>query len=282
MTDPLKEPLQSFPAIQWSLMDRARQTDEGARAEAHLRLGQRDEARHDLDAVVPSNLSDPDAAAVRGRLLRCIAAGLPAKDQPAALELAVADLRHAVEKAPSAGAFADLGGTLHEQGHDDLAIEPLSRAIALSPANAQALVNRGWVNEKLNRLEAAQADFAAALRINSDHAEALSGLGYIAARSGNSREAQLEASLALVNGNNDYRILHNVACIYAQLSVTDRVRAAAHEDAAMDMLARAVDSWRRGWAGPHEMDLIRGEVAFPASLRKRPDFQNLLADPGGV
>ena len=184
-----------------------------------------------------------------------------------------------MQKAPSAVAFADLGAVLHQQGRYDLAIEPLTRSIALSPDNPQPLINRAWVNVALDRLDAAQSDFAAALRITHDQAEALSGLGYVAARAGRGREAQLEASLALVNGNNDYRILHNVACIYAQLSLTDRARAAAHEDAAINLLQRAVDSWRRGWRGPHELDLIRGEVAFPASLRQREEFRMLLAEP---
>jgi hypothetical protein len=57
-----------------------------------------------------------------------------------------------------------------------------------------------------------------------------------------------------------------------------------HEQAAMGFLQRAVESWRRGWRGPHELDLIRREVAFPSRLRNRADFQKLLAEPsqGGL
>jgi tetratricopeptide (TPR) repeat protein len=251
------------------------------RADAHLRLGQIDEARRDLDAVLPPNLAESDSAAMRGHLLRCIAAELPAKHQGTAYELAIVELKRALEKAPAAAAFADLGAVFFEQGRADLAVEPLGRAAALAPNNAQTLINRGWTNVALGRLDAAQSDFAAALRVTPSHAEALSGLGYVAARKGSAREAQLEASLALIKGSDDYRILHNVACIYAQLSVTDAGQAAMHEQAAVGFLGQAVDRWRRGWRGPHELDLIRKEVAFPASMRERADFQKLIAEPGG-
>jgi tetratricopeptide (TPR) repeat protein len=167
---------------------------------------------------------------------------------------------------------------LHQQRRYEQSLEPLSRAIALAPDDAQVLINRGWVNEKLDRLDAARADFAAALRVSSNQAEAMTGLGYVAARAGNAREAQLDASMAMITGSDDYRIVHNVACIYAQLSVSDRAQAAGHEKAAIGFLNQAIDRWNRGWGGPHEIELIRSEVAFPASIRSRPDFQNLLVE----
>jgi tetratricopeptide (TPR) repeat protein len=251
------------------------------RADAHLRLGQIDEARHDLDPLVVASANDAAASAARGHLLRCIAAQLPARYQLAALDLAIIELKRAVEAAPSAAAFADLGAVLQQQGRHEQAIEPLNRAIALAPDNPQILINRGWVNETLNRFPAATADFAAATRLSPNHPEALTGLGYIAARTGNAREAQLDASLAQLVADRDYLILHNVACIYAQLSVTDPTHAAMHENAAIDRLNRSIDLWQRGWGGVHEIDQIKSDVAFPASLRKRPDFINLLAGDAG-
>jgi tetratricopeptide (TPR) repeat protein len=251
------------------------------RAYAHLRLGQIDEARHDLDPLVATSAGEPTAAkaaAMRGHLFRCLAAQLPPQQQIAALDLASIELKHASDSAPTAATFADLGAVLHQQRHYEQAIESLTRAIALAPDDAQILNDRGWVNEKLNYLKAAQADFAAAVRISPHPAEAMTGLGYIAARLGNAREAQLEASLALTNGSYDYHILHNVACIYAQLSVTDAAQKSTHEAAAIAYLNRALDSFNRGWGGPQEIDLIRNEVAFPASLRSRPDFTNLILE----
>ena len=234
------DPLQPFPATQWSLVDRTRQTDEGRR---HKALA--DFVRRYLPAL-------------RSHLM--------------------------IERRMSPERVDDLlQGFV---GHPDQAIEPLARAVSLAPDSARPLINRGWANVALDRLAAAQSDFAAALRVSPADAEALSGLGYVAARKGNAREAQLEASLAMTSGTsaNDYRVLHNVACIYAQLSVSDAAQAAMHEEAAMGFLHRAIDHWRRGWGGPHELDLIRREVAFPASMRRRPDFQKLLTDPsaGGL
>ena len=62
--------------------------------------------------------------------------------------------------------------------------------------------------------------------------------------------------LALLNGPGDYLVLHNLACIYAELSRTDRGQAEQHQDAAMALIGRAVEVWRRGGTGPNEIALI--------------------------
>ena len=86
-----------------------------------------------------------------------------------------------------------------------------------------------------------------------------------------------EASLTLVHGADDYLAVHNVACIYAELSRADSGRATEHLDVAMRLLRRAVELWGGGTAGPDEIELICGEPAFPAALHHRPDFQKLIA-----
>jgi hypothetical protein len=75
-----------------------------------------------------------------------------------------------------------------------------------------------------------------------------------------------------MHGAGDYLILHNVACIHAELSRQDP----KSEDLALDVLQRAVELWRRQGTEPKELNLIKGEKAFPKSLRDRPEFQKLL------
>ena len=113
--------------------------------------------------------------------------------------------------------------------------------------------------------------------MDARNAEAHIGLSYAHACLGAPADAQREASLALVHGADDYLAVHNVACIYAELSRADSGRATEHLDVAMHLLRRAVELWGGRTAGPDEIELIRGEPAFPAAMRARPDFQKLIA-----
>jgi hypothetical protein len=90
------------------------------------------------------------------------------------------------------------------------------------------------------------------------------------------RSPAARASLALLADPNDYRILHNVACVYAGLSTIDSTHATTHQDAAIRLLERAITAWRSGWGGPDEVELIGDEPAFPPSMRQREDFKRLL------
>ena len=84
--------------------------------------------------------------------------------------------------------------------------------------------------------------------------------------------------MALLWAENDYRIIHNVACIYGQLSATDPARQRQHEDIAIALLDRAMEFSRSSWSSLSEADLIAAEtVAFPPALRKRAEFQQLLS-----
>ena len=74
----------------------------------------------------------------------------------------------------------------------------------------------------------------------------------------------------------DYRILHNVACIYAALSTSDPARATIHQDAAVALLNREITASRRRRGGPDEIELIRDEPACPQCMR-RDDFKRLLS-----
>jgi Flp pilus assembly protein TadD len=244
------------------------------RAKSHLELGERSSATKDLDAFFTATgmaPSDPaTAAAQRGHLLRLIASQLSPSGRKHAIEMGLAELKIATASpAASASAFADLGGLLALQKNFEQSAAASTRAIKLAPDDPQVLINRGWQWVNLNRDREAQADFAAALKLAPKNSEALTGIGYVDARQNRHFDAERHAALALLGGADDYMILHNVACIYAELSRVDNARQAEREDAALAMLERAVSLWRQAQGGPDEMQLIQNESAFSVSFRQR-------------
>jgi hypothetical protein len=121
----------------------------------------------------------------------------------------------------------------------------------------------------------ASADFAAAVRVDPENAEAHTGLGFVLALEKHPAEAQREADMALSHG----AILHNVACIYAALSHAADDQSPAHQEAAVALLQRAITLWKRAARdekpGPSEIDLIKSEKVFQI-LHERADFQKLI------
>src|SRR5207245_5334656 len=82
---------------------------------------------------------------------------------------------------------------------------------------------RDWSSDVCSSdLDEARADFAAIVKDHADHAEAHVGLAYVAACQNKQADAFREANLALLHGAGDFLILHNVACVYAELSEVDR------------------------------------------------------------
>ena len=101
--------------------------------------------------------------------------------------------------------------------------EKESSLTSSDPKDVKLLVQRGWLLAALQDQGAAQADFEKAVAEQPEHAEAHSGLGYVLACRKKGAEARREANLALLHGGGDYLILHNVACIYGELSAADRI-----------------------------------------------------------
>ena len=105
------------------------------------------------------------------------------------------------------------------------------------------------------------------------------GLGFVHARLRSRPDAELDAALALLHGTDyyDYLVLHNVACIYAELSRNNRGREREYQDLAMKVPRRAVHFWKqdRRAGRSNELKLIEHEAAFPQSMQIRPDFQEL-------
>ena len=243
------------------------------RALAHLLQGRDDLCLEDLDVLLAGGgRSAPrglEAHERRGRLLFLLAAELPPPARPRAWALARSELEEAVALGGrSATLFADLGAVREHLGQLEEAIRAYSTGLEQAPKDTRLLIQRGWAYERLKREDEARSDFGNALRVDARNAEAHVGLGYAHACLGAPADAQREASLTLVHGADDYLAVHNVACIYAELSRADSGRATEHLDVAMRLLRRAVELWGGGTAGPDEIELICGEPAFPAALRR--------------
>ena len=139
------------------------------------------------------------------------------------------------------------------------------------------MIKRAWAYDALKQRDKAEADFAAAVRIDPDNWEAHSGLGYVRAVQKLMPEAQQEAELALLHGGDNYLVMHNVACIHSVLSVNDGRQRRWHEDVAMAMLQRAVKLWKQAGTGPNEIALIKAEADTTfLCLKGRRDFQDLI------
>jgi serine/threonine protein kinase/Tfp pilus assembly protein PilF len=239
-----------------------------------------------LDLARPKPL-DPKSAevlALRGRLLRHLVPkwGLAPTEERAKLQLAQTELSKAIQLGGrGADLFDDLGSVLELQGEPEKAIPIYEQAMktAAPRLKVKVLLQRGWVYaQSLNppRPDKARDDFTEVLRLDPGNAYAHTGLGYLWACRQRPAEAQREAAQAMLHGAGDIPILHNVACIYAELSRIDKGQANQHADMAMTLIHRAVELWRRGGAGQDEMALIRAEPSFKP-LRTREDFRKLLA-----
>src|SRR5262249_38519181 len=154
------------------------------------------------------------------------------------------------------------------------------------PYNARLLVMRGWAYALHHEdYKLAESDFARAAKIKAadresrlTRANAYSGLGIVHVRQKSPAQAQAAAAQALAllyrdDSANSYIIVHNVACIFAELAEVDRDQARTHQDVALEHIRRALDLWRRGGKKePNEAKLIEIEATSGSfrSLKKLP------------
>ncbi len=252
------------------------------RARVRLLQGRAELSLEDLDAFDGRGLppDSPEGHERRGHLLQQFLTDpdLTAAGQQACTQLALAELKKAVDQGRrSASLFSDLGLVHEHLGDEEEAVPAYSRGLECDPKDVHLLIQRGWALEKLGRYEKSVADFARAADLAPGNAEAYTGLGYLLARGKKCAEAQWAAAAALLVGANDYLVLHNVACTYAVLGEVDPARVAAHRSMVVTLLRRAVELARQVGAGPAELEDIRNDRAF-APLKSSPDFREFLHD----
>jgi tetratricopeptide (TPR) repeat protein/tRNA A-37 threonylcarbamoyl transferase component Bud32 len=214
----------------------------------------------------------------RAEFLRSIAASLPPDAAASAVAVAREDIDSAIRLGEhSSRVYGDKGAILDLLGDLNGAISQYSLAILTDPLNNQSQINRGWAYQKAGNLKQSAEDFQSVARRNPESAEAHSGLAYVQACQGDEAGARDQASQAMIAGSDDYLILHNVACVYAQLSENQPARREEVQDVAIATLQKALQVYKLNPKGPDEYHLIEQEPAFTASLRARPEFQLLLS-----
>ncbi|HEV3081873.1 MAG TPA: protein kinase [Gemmataceae bacterium] len=254
------------------------------RAGANFAVGKNEEGLKDLTTYVtkgkPFDEQNAEAHEQRGRLLRLLIPDLKSQVSPQAYAalwvLAGKDLKKAIDLGgKSFQLYDDFGAVLQTLGQAPAAIVLYTKALEQEPGNSKALAKRGWAQAGQKQYDKARADFAAIIKDHADHAEAHVGLAYVAACQNKQAEAFREANLALLHREGDFLILHNVACVYAELSEADSGNEKQFQDLAMDQLRRAVELWRREVSTLDEIALIKGEPSFRPSMRARADFRRL-------
>lgn len=94
-------------------------------------------------------------------------------------------------------AYVNRGNVRQEQGDLEAAIADFTRAIALDGAHVAPFFNRGNVRAMLGDLEGAVADFTQAIRIDALFARAYERRGHILQRLGEDERAELDFSRAI-------------------------------------------------------------------------------------
>jgi tetratricopeptide (TPR) repeat protein len=97
------------------------------------------------------------------------------------IDLATEDLLRSLEGVAheDGGIHSDVGMALLRQGRNELALEHLYKACALSPDSARVLTNRGIALLKFGSNDAAQEDFETALRLDKNMIDARCNLGVV-------------------------------------------------------------------------------------------------------
>ncbi len=237
-----------------------------------------------LEAGPDFNPQSPQAYEQRGRHLLHLSSELPAivqKElreavQKQVLDLSLEQLQKAVELGDqSAALFDDLGVAFERYGRVPDAIQAYSQGLELSPDHIKLHIKRGWAYLLAERYAEGQADCSWALKRDPANPWARAGLGYANARLNIPAAAGIESLYALLNGAEDYLVLHNLACIQVRLSLLHDDQAANRQDLAVALLQRAVQRAEREGAIADELEQIRREPDFEP-LRNRSDFQRLL------
>lgn len=256
------------------------------RCRIHYFHGEFVAARKDADVFLAGDTAyEPDSARAcyeRARFIRrLLSSPAPAGlhvNRTGLLELALSELQESVNEGGDwAELYAEIGSVLELLGAFPDSFAAYSKSIEIEPVNDTLLVKRGWLQAlRLNEGAGAIADFEAALQANPENAEAHSAHGFLLAIADPSVAAERAALRAVLHGAGDYLILHNVACIFAELATRSPDRAADYEQSALDVLSRGIQLWQKGdRSGPDASQLAANEPSF-RELSKRPEFQQLI------
>lgn len=131
-----------------------------------------------------------------------------------------------VAKLPT-NAFAryNLGKTLDESGHPELAVPQYQAAVRLDPGMNQAYLNLGNSLGKVGRLADAEAAYRSALRLNPNYERAHYELGILCLREGRKSEAEAQFNDAVLLHPNDSDARDNLGGLLLEAGRLDDARA---------------------------------------------------------
>jgi tetratricopeptide (TPR) repeat protein len=165
------------------------------------------------------------------------------------------------------------------------AIEDLTLAIAMDPANATSRAKRGALYLVTDAPRSALRDFDKAIELDASSADALLGRGLALAAVGQHREAVADAAKALGMAEPNATRLYNAARIHAQAAVSAASEARKTGQDAVSLVNRYQDQamqllgeWQKKLPAPERAGSLRNLTQDPAmaSLRRR-----LRSLPGG-
>ncbi len=158
-------------------------------------------------------------------------------------------------------------------------IDQYSKQLESAPDDVATRNMRGWNYVKLKRYDLAADDFRKSIELAPEDAEAHTLFGYLMALQGDETASEISATKGVLYGGQSYLVLHNVACIYAELARASSIQPKQrieYEDAALAVLARAIKLAHQNPAGVDLIEIIRNEPAYQ-SLKERTEFQQMLA-----
>ena len=118
-----------------------------------------------------------------------------------------------------------LGVLRHQQGQPQLAVELVSRAIAVRPEYVDAHNNLGNIHQEAGNLEAAAVAYQTALGLHPDQLNALKNLGIVARKLGRLAESAELLQRARALAPQDPDLLHSLASTLRKLARYDEAAA---------------------------------------------------------
>jgi tetratricopeptide (TPR) repeat protein/tRNA A-37 threonylcarbamoyl transferase component Bud32 len=241
--------------------------------------------------IKPLDREKPESYEKRGRVLRRLMARETEESEPWKHlgNLALEQLLAAEEKGgESAGLYSELGSMLEfQKGGWEKAFTYYEKGLKLDPKHSQLHIKHGILAlERKKDKELARTDFEAAERSKNvrDRAEALTWLGILQVRENAGAVALETAARALVCmpdkvNQLDFFVVHNVACIFAELAKTERDAKRRREDVCLEHLQREIALARLADMEKKAKELIDNEPSFQELKKSRPEeWKKLLAD----
>lgn len=214
--------------------------------------------------------------------------------RPIILQSALVELVAAEQTLKTTDVYYELGLVFEYGNNRQAAQETFTRGLRIAPGSLKLLNKRAYANWRLGNTDAAQADFTRATSLSPVEerdelllAEANAWVGTFLTQQEQVEKTLRHAARSLAfllevpNGEPErYMVLHNLGCVYGGLSDLREHDRDGLQTMAIEMLNRALEEATRHGKRDLQVENIKaeGEEYFPAALKARPEFQQLLLE----